>query len=383
MIKKVKTKSSAPGRASVTGSKIEKNDVTSIFSGSDEDSTENSKAFDNPQESRGHNSSEGAKTPEMNVPTPGDPGQAGSNFSSPNFNIATGNLTAKPKEQLSMSQPSMNEKSRSPLSTVQTKDGSISNLANTKMSKPVVEKYPPANDIAKSNSAFPSDFKSEFNPIKSGFNVDSLDQRDEAKNQLYQKITEIQFEKIESGRTELKTQAEEKINEYTNPQIQADYFTSRAKEAATPSFLKNELSPSNVYSDYSSASGEYGKGQMPQTQEASSTMTQKSTEASHASSPQRAADSINSADGKGKFKGGEAKSPSLNIDQSGKERVLGSSDSSSMMDQKSQTSSLGSNAKSFFVSNFSPISPMIGDTMSNSSATTQNISTEVSSNMNI
>jgi hypothetical protein len=61
MLKKVKTKTSTPGRASVTSQKIEKKNVLDVFGGSDEDSTENSKAFDNPQEERGHDSSHGPK----------------------------------------------------------------------------------------------------------------------------------------------------------------------------------------------------------------------------------------------------------------------------------------------------------------------------------
>jgi hypothetical protein len=383
MLKKVKTKSSAPGRAAVQGSKIEKGDVTSIFSGSDEDSTENSKAFDNPQESRGHNSAEGSKTPEINIPDPGNPGQSGTAFNNPNFGIDTQKITSKPREQMNMRQPDLSERAKNPLSSFDSKDGSISNLSNTNMSKPVIEKYPQANEVARSNSSFPSDFKSEFAPIKNGFQIDSLDQREEAKTQLYQKVTQVSFDKMESSRTEIRTKTEEKISEYTNPEAQADYFTSQAKEAITPNFFKQELSPSNVYSEYTSASGEYGKGQFPQSQDASSTLTQKSADAAHTSSPQRAADSIDSAKGTGQFKGGEPKKFEANLDMSSKEKIMSSSSSSSYSDQNSQTSALASESKSFFTSNFAPIVPTIGGTMSNSSQTTDGAASEVSSNMNI
>lgn len=383
MLKKVKTKSSAPGRASVEGSKIERGDVTSIFSGSDQDSTENSKAFDNPQESRGHNSADGSKTPEINIPDPGNPGRSGTAFNNPNFGVDTQKITSKPGEQINMRQPDLNDRAKNPLTFVDTKDGSISNLSSVNMSRPVREKYPQANEVARSNSSFPSDFKSQFAPIKNGFQVDSLDQREEVKTQLYQKVTQVSFDKMESSRTEIRTKTEEKISEYTNPEAQADYFTSQAKEAITPNFFKQELSPSNVYSEYTSASGEYGKGGFPQSQDASSTLTQKSADAANISSPQRAADAIDSSKDAGKFKGGEPKKFEANVDMSSKEKIMSSSSSSAYSNQGSQTSALGSEAKSFFVSNFAPITPTIGGTMSNSSQTTDGAASEVSSNMNI
>ncbi len=382
MIKKVKTKSSTPGRSSVQGSKIEKGNILDIFSGSDEDSTENSKAFDNPQESRGHDSSEGARTPDLNTPEPGDPGRAGTNFESPNFKINTKNLTSKPESMIGMKETGLSDRAKTPLSTVETRNGKVPGLAETNMSKPVLEKYPAANDIARSNASYPSDFASQLMPIKSGLNADSLDQRSEVKNQVYQKVTEVPFQMLDDKRIELKTKAEEKVSEYTNPQIQADYFTSKGKEALTPDFLKQEMSPSNVFNEYSSTTGEYGKGQFPETQKASSTITDKSAEAGNVSSPQRGADALNNTQGRGNFKGEQPQTPAINIDQSGVDKVK-SNDSSGMLSQGSQSRSLSSEAKSFFFSNFGPISPTISDTISGSSSTTDSAASTVTSNMNI
>jgi hypothetical protein len=385
MIKKVKTKTSTPGKASVKGSKPEKADLLSIFSGSDEDSAENSKAFDNPQEERGYDSSQGAKTPDMPLPSPGDPGKSGAQYSNPNFNLNTGQLTSKPKEQMSMKSIPLTDRAKEPLSTVQSNGDKISNLSDVKMSRPVLEKYPAANDIAQSNASFPSDFSSEFSPAKDGFRIESLDQRDQAKNELYQKVTEIQFQKVNEVKTELNTQASDKINQFTNPEVQADYFTSAAKDSITPDFFaKGDLAPSNVFSEYSSTTGEYGKGQLPQTKEASSTMSNNSSQAGQMSSPQRGADAISSAEGSNSFKGGsEFTKPSVSVDTSSKDQITSASDSSSMSSQKSNTSSNGFSAKSFFVSNFSPISPAISDVTSSQSNNTDSASSEVSTNMNI
>jgi len=383
MIKKVKTRSSPTGKASVKGYKPEKTDLLSIFSGSDEDSTENSKAFDNPQEERGHNSSEGSRVPEMPLPSPGDPGRSGAQFSSPNFNLNTGKLTSKPQEQMSMKQPALTDRVKEPLSPVQTKDSNITNLANTQMSKPVLEKYPAANDIARSNASFPSDFSSELSPIKQGFNVESLDQRDQAKNQLYQKITEIQFQKINETKSELNNQMQDKINQFTNPEIQADYFTSKAKESITPDFFaKGDLAPSNVFSEYSSSTSEYGKGKLPQTQESSTMMSNNSAEAGKISSPQRAADAVGSAEGSGKFSGAQIENQPVSLDMSAKDQVSNASNSS-FSSEGNLVSDLASSSKSFFVSNFSPISPSIKSVSSDSANNTNVAASEVTSATNI
>lgn len=383
MIKKVKTKNSTPGRSSVQGSKVEKGNVLDIFSGGEEDSTENSKAFDNPQETRAHNSSEGAKTPEINTPDVGDPGRGGSDFESPNFKVNTRNITSKPRAMMDMKDPAVPDRANSPLSNVQTKNSNIPGLAETSMSKQVLEKYPAANEIARSNASYPADFSSQFSPVKDSFNTDFSKERNDTKNQVYQKVTEISFQKLEDQRTEIKTKAEEKVSEYTNPQVQADYFTSQAKDALTPSFFKQELSPSNVFNEYSSATGEYGQGQFPETTKASSMISEKSSEAGKTSSPQRGSDSLRNAEGKGKFGGESPTTPEINIDQSGREKVAAAGDPSSMLSQKSQAFSLSSESKSFFFSNFGPITPTISDTISSSSSNTDNAVSNVSSNMNI
>lgn len=383
MIKKVKTRSSPTGKTSVKGSKPEKADMLSIFSGSDEDSAENSKAFDNPQENRGHDSSEGSRVPEMPLPSPGNPGRSGAQFSSPNFNLNTSKLTSKPQEQMSMKQPALTDRVKEPLSPVQIRDGNITNLANTQMSKPVLEKYPAANDIARSNASFPSDFSSELSPIKQGFNVESLDQRDQAKNQLYQKITEIQFQKVDEVKSELDNQMQDKINQFTNPEIQADYFTSKARESITPDFFaKGDLAPSNVFSEYSSSTSEYGKGNLPQTQESSTMMTNNSAEAGKMSSPQRAADAVGSAEGSGKFPGAQIENQPISLDMSAKDKVSDASNSS-LGSEGDITSNLASSSKDFFVSNFSPISPSIKNISSESSNNTNVAASEVKSAQNI
>ena len=192
MLKKVRTKSSAPGRSSVKGSKVEKSNILDIFSGSDEDSTENSRAFDNPQEERGY-SSEGIKTPDTPLPIIGDPPRGGAKYNSPNFNLNTGKISEKPREQLGLKSTSLSEKATNPLTTTSTRDSKITNLGSITMSKAVIEKYPVANDIARSNASYPADFKSEMNPIKNGFNNDAFNQLAPAKNSVYQNVNEIAF----------------------------------------------------------------------------------------------------------------------------------------------------------------------------------------------
>jgi len=357
MLKKVKTKTSTPGRASVKSQKIEKKNILDVFSGSDEDSTENSKAFDNPQEERGYDSSEGPKaSPDMPLPEPGNPGRAGAKWDNPNFQIGTGNIKKKPSDQLGMKSLNLSEKADKPLANTSTRDGAITNLGSTKMSRAVVEKYPGANEIATSNASYPSDFASQMSPIKSGFtNYDSFSQLTPAKNSIFQSVQEIPFEKSNDLRKTMKNQSDTEIGKLMNPETQSDFFTDQARTSIPGDFLTtSDISSQNASSNFVSQTGEAGSGQFPQSKEASSTMTQKSSEAAHISSPQRGADSLESANGKSTFKGGDKKDFSVNTDMSTRDKVQGTN-SSNLTSQSSQTSSLSESSRSFFVSNFSAI----------------------------
>jgi hypothetical protein len=376
MLKKVKTKSSAPGRASVSSGKIEKKNVLDIFSGSDEDSTENSKAFDNPQEERGYDSSEGTKvSPDMPLAEPGNPGRAGALWNNPNFSVNTGNIKKKPSQQLGMKSLNLSDKANTPLTDTSTRDGSITNLGSTKMSKAVVEKYPGANEIATSNASYPSDFKNQMSPIKSGFtNSESFNHLAPAKNSIFQSVQEIPFEKSNDFRKTMKDQSDTEIGRLMNPEIQGDTFTEQARTSIPGDFLtSSDISPQKVASNYASQTGEAGKGQFPQSKEASSTLTQKSSEAAHISSPQRASDSLEGVDGKSTFKGGEKKDFSVNTDMSVKDKVRGSANND-LASQGTNTSSLGQSSKSFFVSNFSIVPDSIGSGINQSTASTDSVS---------
>lgn len=383
MIRKVKTKTSSPGKASVKSSKPEKTDMLSIFSGSDEDSTENSKAFDNPQETRGQNSSKYSKIPDTPFPATDTSDRGGAKYSNPNFNLNVDRIVSKPKEQLSIKSIPLSEKAQEPLSDVQTDKDKISHLSNVQMSKPILEKYPAGENISKSVSSFPSDFNSELSLTKDSFNFQSLDQRDQTKKQLYQKVTEIQFQKVNDIKTELYVQSEDKIDQFTNPQIQADYFTSKTKESISSDFFtKGDLAPSNVFSEYSSSTAEYGKGDFPQTKEASSKMTDMSKEAAYTSSPQRAADTLSSTpEGKSQMIDSEIQSPQVSVDTSIKGQVK--SALTNNLSKSSETTSLGSMSKSFFISNFSIAKPVINETILNSSSNSDSIASEVSAKSDI
>lgn len=383
MIKRVKTKSSTPGRASVKSSRIDKSSVLDVFGGSDEDSTENAKAFDNPQEPRGKDSSENANIPDMPLPEPSDPSRSGSNFSSPNFSLNTGKLAEQPKNQMNTDYgPNLSDKAYRPLQQTAAREDSVPSLVDPGMSKPVLDKYRPANEIATQNAAFPKDFKAEMNPIRNDFSAESLDQRDVAKNAVYQEVNQVKFGSLDNAQKNLKEKSNSQIQSLMNPDIQADYFTSSAKDALPGNFFsRGDLAPSNVFSEYNSTTGEYGKGEMPQTKEASSMMTQKSTEAGRASSPQRAADSLSAAEGKGSFKGDSIPAPSPNVNTGIKDTVLNSlSNKDSMQTGKNNTFSLSESGKSFFVSNFTSVPPGISGAIDNSSANTSNAESQISSN---
>ena len=373
MLKKVRTKSSAPGRSSVKGSKVEKSNILDIFSGSDEDSTENSRAFDNPQEERGY-SSEGIKTPDTPLPIIGDPPRGGAKYNSPNFNLNTGKISEKPREQLGLKSTSLSEKATNPLTTTSTRDSKITNLGSITMSKAVIEKYPVANDIARSNASYPADFKSEMNPIKNGFNNDAFNQLAPAKNSVYQNVNEIAFSKTQDVNHNLKIKSSEEIGKLTNPDIQGDFFTTKAKESISPNFLSSsDLAPSNVFSEYSSSTGEYSKGQFPESTKASTMLSDKSAQAANISSPQRGADLLSNTEGKSAFKGGEPKQFDVNVSMSPRDQVI----SSNRNIKSNETSSIASSAKSFFVSNFGNSS--IDNSINGSSSSTDTASSSVSS----
>jgi hypothetical protein len=292
----------------------------------------------------------------MPLAEPGNPGRAGALWNNPNFSVNTGNIKKKPSQQLGMKSLNLSDKANTPLTDTSTRDGSITNLGSTKMSKAVVEKYPGANEIATSNASYPSDFRSQMSPIKSGFtNSESFSQLTPAKNSIFQSVQEIPFEKSNDLRKTMKNQSDTEIGKLMNPETQSDFFTDQARTSIPGDFLTtSDISSQNASSNFVSQTGEAGSGQFPQSKEASSTMTQKSSEAAHISSPQRGADSLESANGKSTFKGGDKKDFSVNTDMSTRDKVQGTN-SSNLTSQSSQTSSLSESSRSFFVSNFSAI----------------------------
>jgi hypothetical protein len=376
MLKKVKTKNSAPGRASVGNKKVEKKNILDIFSGSDSDSTENSKAFDNPQEERGYDSSQGANaSPDMPLPVPGNPGRTGASWESPNFTVNTGVIKEKPSEQLGMQAPTLSEKANSPLTQTSTRDSSITNLGSTKMSKAVVEKYPMANDVARKNASFPSDFSGEINPLKSGFNADFFPEMGIAKNNVFQSVREVPFDRSNTIRQTMKTQSDEDIKKLMNPETQGDTFTEQARTSIPGDFLTtSDISKENVFSSYSSQTGEAGQGKFSQTKEASTTMTDNSAKAANSASPQRAADALDSANGKSTFKSGSNKEFEAKVDTSVKDKVTGASGSGNLSAQGTNTTSLGDSSKSFFLSNFGGIPGGITSGMDESAVSTDSVS---------
>jgi hypothetical protein len=91
-----------------------------------------------------------------------------------------------------------------------------------------------------------------------------------------------------------------------DPETQPEIFTDQARSAIPSDFLtSSDISSQNVFSTYSSNMGVYGQGNMPETKEASSKVTENSQRAGKEASPQRAVDGVNSVDGKGAFKGKE------------------------------------------------------------------------------
>jgi hypothetical protein len=375
MIKKVKTKKSVPGRSSVEGSKVEKSNILSIFSGSDEDSTENSKAFDNPQEERGYNSNEGAKTPDAPLADVPNPGRAGATWANPNFKSNTGQIKQKPREQLSQSSFGVSEKANRPLSKTSTQDGSITNLGNVSMSRAVVEKYPQANNVARSNSSYPADFRSEMAPMKNGLNAESFSKMAPIKNDLFQSVTEVNFEKSDEIRKNLREQSTEHVGKMMNPDIQADTLNDQAKTAIPSDFLtSSDISSENVYSSYSSSMGVYGSGEFPETKDSSSKIGDASKKAGYDASPQRAADGISKTEGKADFKGNEITPMEANTDMSIKDKVMSASSTGPMSEQQAGTTSLGESSKSFFLSNFSGVPGSITSGMDESSISTDTVS---------
>jgi hypothetical protein len=172
----------------------------------------------------------------------------------------------------------------------------------------------------------------------------------------------------------MKDQSDTEIGRLMNPEIQGDAFTEQARTSIPGDFLTNsDISSQNVASNYASQTGEAGKGQFPQSKEASSTLTQKSSEAAQVSSPQRASDSLEGANGKSTFKGGEKKEFSVNTDMSIKDKVQSSSNNN-LASQGTNTSSLGESSKSFFVSNFSIVPDSIGSGINQSITSTDSVS---------
>jgi hypothetical protein len=87
-------------------------------------------------------------SPDMPLPEPGNPGRAGAQWNNPNFQVNTGNIKKKPSDQLGMKSLNLSEKADKPLANTSTRDGNITNLGSTKMSRAVIEKYPGANDYS-------------------------------------------------------------------------------------------------------------------------------------------------------------------------------------------------------------------------------------------
>jgi hypothetical protein len=120
--------------------------------------------------------------------------------------------------------------------------------------------------------------------------------------------------------------------------------------------------------------GVYGQGNMPETKEASSKVTENSQRAGKEASPQRAVDGVNSVDGKGAFKGKEITPIEAHTDMSIKDKVMGAASSDSMSQQQTGTMSLGDSSKSFFLSNFSSIPGSVSSVFDESSSSTDSVS---------
>lgn len=380
MIKSVKTRSSTPGRASVKSAKIDRSSVLGIFDGSEEDSSENSRAFDNPQEPRGRDASNDTRVPEMPMPSPKDPPHAGSKYNSPNFSYNSNKITENPKVQMNSDfGPHLSEKAERPLQQTATREGVIPSLADPGMSRPVLEKYSPANEIATKNASFPRDFKSEMNPVRENFSAESIAALEPTKNAFYQEVNQVKFQSFDEAKKGLKQKSDSEIPGLMDPGVQPDYFTSSAKQAIPSDFFsKGELSPSNVFASHSNTTGDYGRGDMPQTREASSMLSQQSVEAGRTSSPQRAVEALSSVDGRGSMKGESISKQNVSVDRSLQDRVSQSlSSKDSMNSSRESTFSLADSGRSFFISNFSiapsTISSVINTSSSNTSSTESQI----------
>ena len=373
MLKRVKTKNSAPGRSSVKTSKIQKEDVTKITEGSDQDSTENSKAFDNPQEERGYDSTGAAKIPDQPLPASSNGGRSGTTYDSPNFQLNTGAMKEQPKQQLGMKSISLDDKANRPLQKVSTNDGNITSLQTVQMSKPVTEIVPGANDIARKNATYPGDFKNEASPMQKDFNADSFAQMEPTKSSVFQSVVDVPFESVQPPMKELRQGSKEDTKSLMNPTNQPGDFTDYANKSIPSDFLTtSDLSSSNVYSTYSSNTKEYGAGKFPESTQASGKMSEKTKEGANASSPQRAADSINSTKGKGSMKAAEIPRPEAKLNMAPRDSALAAA--SSVTSQPVDGSS-----KSFFTSNFSFVPGSIGSGMDESSSSTNNVASTLSS----
>ena len=343
-----------------------------IVEGSDQDSTENSKAFDNPQEERGYDSTQNAKTPDMPLPEPGNPGSAGASYSSPNFKLNTAVMKEQPKQQLGTNSLTLNDKANTPLQDIGTKGGNIKPLQDAKMSKPLLETVPNANDIAHKNASFPADFKSEASPVQKEFNADSLSEMQPTKNSVFQSVTNIPFETAEPPIKEIKDKSKDDVSNLVNPTTQPGVFTDQAKTSIPGDFLTtSDLSSSNVYSQYSSTTKEYGAGKFPESTEASGKMSQKAAESANAASPQRAADSINNTKGKGSMKASEIPRPDAKVDMTPRDQAVAAATSVS-------STPVDGSAKSFFVSNFKSVPSSITSGMDESSSNTDNVASNLS-----
>jgi len=243
------------------------------------------------------------------------------------------------------------------------------------MSRAVVEKYPQANNVARSNSSYPADFRSEMAPMKNGLNAESFSKMAPIKNDLFQSVTEVNFEKSDEIRKNLREQSTEHVGKMMNPDIQADTLNDQAKTAIPSDFLtSSDISSENVYSSYSSSMGVYGSGEFPETKDSSSKIGDASKKAGYDASPQRAADGISKTEGKADFKGNEITPMEANTDMSIKDKVMSASSTGPMSEQQAGTTSLGESSKSFFLSNFSGVPGSITSGMDESSISTDTVS---------
>lgn len=338
MIKRTRTKTSQVGTSQVKSSKPELQGVFDIFS--DSNSTEDAKTFDNPQHERGYTHS--AKTPDLSSPTPkSQPASNNNSYRSPNFNlhndVLTQNSTKTPNFSLGL-----DKKAYEPLAVTDTRSTNISNLSSTKMSNHILEKYPSANHIAQSNASYPTDFKSNMNPIKNSFKVDSFNQIQEVRSNTQQKIAEIPFNKTSI----LKDGNEVK-----------QIINSKADITKMPS---SDLSQLNVFSK-DALPKDYSSGQFQQNSQASSIMTKNSITAGETASPQRAVNALSIPEGKNSFKGSKINPITSNIDMSIKNKITSPGKPIS-----SKNDSL--NSKNFFVSNFNSIHSSITNNITSSSS---------------